>query len=218
MCRDLLEVWLEGKLEADRLAAFEEHLARCGRCRREAQARADLVQAVAALPEGIAPRRDLWPQIAARMEQTAETETHQRRFRGWSQVLLAHPLAAAAALLVIMLGTLTLLSGPGGRRAEPGQYGGEQTIGMITTAAMEQQYIGATEDLLYSTAEVRLSLPESTLIVLEDHLTLVDQAITESRTVLQKYPSDVELQSMLAAAWKQKLALLGQTARLTGLY
>jgi hypothetical protein len=214
-CREFLEAGIGDDLDPADRRALEEHLENCGRCRLKAEELAALNRAVGELPREIAPARDLWPGIRTRLEQVDATE---REFRIWRFPRLTHPLAAAAALLAVLIGALTLLSTPGGRYAGLERFSGDRTIGLITTAAMERQYLGAAEELLYAMAEARSTLPETTLAVIDENLDLVDQAISDSRTAVQKYPSDVELQSMLAAAWEQKLALLQQTARMTGLY
>ena len=45
----------------------EEHLATCATCREEVDALRRLLDSAAALPEEIAPGRDLWPELADRL-------------------------------------------------------------------------------------------------------------------------------------------------------
>lgn len=214
-CRKLLNETGIRDLDPHLRSALEEHLADCAECRREAAEISALTRAAAELPRQIAPQRDLWPGISTRLDTNT---TEKPEFRTWRFPRLTQPLAMAASLLVIVVGTLSLLNLPGGGYAGLESVSGERTIGLVTTSAMEKQYLGAAQELLYAMAEVRPVLPETTLAVLDRNLELVDQAITASRTAVQEYPADVELQSMLADAWKQKISLLQQTARLTGLY
>jgi anti-sigma factor RsiW len=53
--------------ETERLAV-QTHLAACESCRAEAEALRELLREAATLPRGIAPERDLWAGIAARLE------------------------------------------------------------------------------------------------------------------------------------------------------
>jgi len=214
-CRKLLHETGGIDLDPAARAALEEHLTGCEECRRQAEEIAALTRAAAELPHQIAPQRDLWPGIRARLDGVG---TGEPEFRTWHFPRLTRPLAVAASLLAILVGTLSLLNLPGTGYAGLERFSGERTIGLITTTAMEKQYVGATEELIYAVAEVRGALPETTLAVIDENLELVDQTIIASRTAVQKYPADIGLQAMLAAAWEQKIALLQQTARLTGLY
>ncbi len=214
-CRDRLEDWLDGILPAREHRAVQHHLAGCPECRREAEAGAALARSVTELPREIAPRRDLWPGISTRLA-AADPTGSASRFRWLPRP--ANPLAAAAAVLIVLLGALIVPRLTTNRGADREGFGWEHVIGLLTTAEMEQQYRGAADDLISSLAGMPAVLPDTAREVIEANLQLVEQAITESRTALTAYPSDAGLQSMLAAAYRHKIELLQHTARLTTVF
>lgn len=62
----------------------------------------ELVDAAAQLPKSIAPPRDLWPGIEARIAGTKPGKGEWGKGKGWVRVLV--PLAAAALIAVVLLG------------------------------------------------------------------------------------------------------------------
>jgi anti-sigma factor RsiW len=92
-----LSAWLDGELEPEEARRVEEHLAGCGRCRRERALLAATSRAVRALPpETVAEGFDarLRRRLAA---ETAARSLHRRR-------LPAFALGAAAVLALAILG------------------------------------------------------------------------------------------------------------------
>lgn len=66
--QERLEGFLAGTLMPAEARLVEAHLTGCEECRREKEALARLLARAAELPRGITPPRDLWPEIAARLE------------------------------------------------------------------------------------------------------------------------------------------------------
>lgn len=67
----LLGEYIDGELDDARLARVQEHLDRCAECLGEVDGMLELQAGARALPREIAPSRDLWPEIAARLQQSA---------------------------------------------------------------------------------------------------------------------------------------------------
>lgn len=118
-----------GELSQPEQAMVEAHLAACAGCRTEAEAIRGLLHAAAALPRGIAPPRDLWAGIEARLEPRAGAGDEARRVDGRVIPLYPRParstrwLQAAAAVLLIAASsavTARLMRQPG-RSAEQGR-------------------------------------------------------------------------------------------------
>jgi hypothetical protein len=63
-----LHDYVDGLLPKTEQGEFERHLDACPDCRQEAQFLRSLRRQAAILPKSIAPPRDLWPEIAARIE------------------------------------------------------------------------------------------------------------------------------------------------------
>lgn len=216
-CRDtqrLMDGYLDGALADMERAVLEDHLAACFSCREVLAQLKALLDEAGKMSMTKSPPRDLWPAIRSRIEermvQTADLKAGMRRFVRPAYSLIA----AAAVLLVVFASVVTLrLSRDGLDSLEIFQA--EWSRGLITIAAMEKQYAGATEDLVSSMGEYQESLPEPTRKVIEDHLQMIEGAIEDSRAALADNPSDAELQSMLSTTCHQKVALLQWTVQLT---
>jgi hypothetical protein len=63
----LLQDFQEGLLAPEVEEEVRAHLAVCSRCRKELEVLAELLDAMAELPQEVQPARDLWPQIAWRI-------------------------------------------------------------------------------------------------------------------------------------------------------
>jgi hypothetical protein len=63
----LLQDFQEGLLPPEVEEEVRRHLAECSQCRRELETLADLLDAMAELPQEAQPSRDLWPQVAWRI-------------------------------------------------------------------------------------------------------------------------------------------------------
>ena len=210
----LMGDYLEGELSEDVRIAFEAHILSDPVCQEELERLRAVIEEAKGLPEGIAPDRNLWPDIQVRLGvQSAPGIRHQfERMR--------RPLLAAAA--VVVLATASILSarllGNYGSDTTPFarliERGVEELTGM---ARAEEEYMRIVDDLNRSMARGREVLPEATRQLLDDHLRLIDDAITSSRSAVAQNPSDLRLQGMLAEAWRHKVELLQMTAHVIAL-
>lgn len=218
--RQLLDEYVDGSLGQRDAAALEDHLRECTRCRSDAAQLKVLLGSAGGLSTEIDPGRDLWPGIHDRIEAAREParpaiiRAPARRFRLTGSAV---PVAAAAALLIVLAASLIIPRLQRGIETLVSLRSDSQT-GLTTTMAMERHYLAATEELFYAINETRNALPESTLEVINEHLQIIDAAIEESRAALQSDPSDVELQSLLSAAHRQKVGLLQWTTQISTPY
>ncbi|PYP44663.1 MAG: hypothetical protein DMD42_07475, partial [Gemmatimonadetes bacterium] len=90
-----LNEYVDGTLAARERATVEAHLIDCAGCRAAIVELHALVTAAAALPKSIAPERNLWTAVEARIVQRAAFNVQRAFWRG---------ALAAAAVLVIALG------------------------------------------------------------------------------------------------------------------
>ncbi|MCU0302722.1 MAG: zf-HC2 domain-containing protein [Thermoanaerobaculales bacterium] len=204
---DLLE---GGAGEAE--AAVRAHLEACPACRDELEGRRRLAEAVSALPRSVAPERDLWPGIAARIEQ-------RRVVRGVFGGRLGDPrrwatAAAAAAVLAVSV-TAAYLVGAGRARVavvEPPAPG---------PAAVQATYGGAADELERARDLLRAGLerrrdelsPETWAVVM-DNMAVIDEAIARIETALADDPEDGRLNRQLALAYRRQIDLLQRASRL----
>ena len=188
-----LNEYVDGTLAARERATVEAHLAGCAGCRTAVAELRRLVAEAQGLPRSIAPERNLWTAIDARIVQRA-TYNVQRAF--WRGAL------AAAAVLVIALGLYRLLP-PSTAHYRPAGGG----------AGVEADFDRATNELSLILAAQRGRLRPETVALVERNLALIDAAIAESRAALARDPANAELQHLWAAAARQKVELLRWATR-----
>lgn len=112
--QDKLAEYQVGLLDANERATIEAHLASCEACRTELAALARVGELITLVPEA-APERDLWPEVAARLQPRRKKAPSWLALR-WRPVAAAATLAAATAILLIAFlpGPTTVPPVPGG--------------------------------------------------------------------------------------------------------
>lgn len=233
--------YLEGTLDANERSAVERHLAECPRC-------ASLVndlQAIAldarALPD-LAPARDLWPEIEARIQApvislpSAAERASRRRRVSWT-------IAAAAGLVLATASTTFLATRQWLAPSHPQQVAVAPT-GTTTPAVpatvpdtraaaappttndqrptasnvsarklpVEATYDREIQRLNAIVRDRRSELDPKTVQVIQHNLAVIDAAIAESRAALAKDPRSRFLHDQLNKSLDQKVELLRTVA------
>jgi hypothetical protein len=206
----LLQDFREGLLDPEAEERVREHLDECSQCREELEALTELLDGLGDLAVEAQPSRDLWPQIAWRME-GAKTRSHPGRGRrvnlpAWQL------LAASIALIVISGGSVwAFLSG----RMETGGPLGplqETTAQLVGWQDAYSGYDQAVADLETVLEKGRGVLDPETVRVLEENLQTIDRAIQEAGEALMQDPASTVLQRFLADNLRKKVELLRQAA------
>jgi predicted anti-sigma-YlaC factor YlaD len=189
--RARLEGYARGALPAPEEAAFEAHLSVCDDCSALVARAETELRHTGTLPKSVAPEDDLWPGIQARIE--------SRRIAG-RIALRRWALAAAAVLLIGVSSAVTamLLRPPSGSAV----WASTRLIGF------EAEYTAASDDLTAALSAARSRLAPETIATIERNLTVIDQALTESRRALALDPGNIALEQLVVAAWRQKVDLL----------
>ncbi len=217
-CQELDERFddlVDGALAGAEADAALSHLASCASCREREQALRQLLAHAAALPRGVAPPRDLWPEIAERIE------------HGWSWSAVRawwQPMALATAA-VIVVGAVALLvtnRAPTAVRmvaipsASPSAMfvAGDHVADPVLAAA-EREYEEAARTLLEALQRRRAMLPPEDLARVEANLQVIDRALAEVRQALVKDPASPELNHMLVATHRKKVDILQRVVRLS---
>lgn len=146
---------------------------------------------LAKLPHSIEPRRDLWPEIHARI-------TQNKQLRNWNYGL------AAAALLVIGVATTWI---------SLNLYAPVSNKFFAEVVPQVKSTQNVTTDLNMQFAAQLASdkdLPPSARMALVDNLHLVHDAILRTQAAVKKYPSDVNLQSLLLDLYQQEARLMAE--------
>ena len=226
----LLQDFREGLLDPEAEGQLREHLDECSQCRGELEALTELLDGLGDLAVEAQPSRDLWPQIAWRMESAktrntapsevdeghvpADLESPRRRPGRGRRVNLPawQLLVASIALIVISGGSVwAFLSG----RMEAGGPLGpvQQTPALLVS--WEEAYGGydeAVADLETVLEKGREVLDPETVRVLEENLQTIDRAIQEAGEALMQDPASSVLQRFLADNLRKKVDLLRQAA------
>lgn len=227
---ELLDDYVGGELAPRQERDVRRHLMQCDDCRAEETALRALLDEAAALPEEIAPPRDLWQDIAPRLQaRTATTPVTERV----EEVRTIGPrpmrplpwwmLAAASIALVVTTSFLTMrFSGArqdspatlATQTAEPPARVTGTPTALASFAPAEQEYEKAIADLQTVLRTQRGTLAPETVEALEANLRIIDQAIRESREALARDPNSPELAKMLTDAYDTKLSVLRRAVSL----
>jgi anti-sigma factor RsiW len=234
---DKLSDFLDGELSDDERYAVESHLAGCAQC---AAVLADLKRVVAraqaAGRPGVniarPPQTDLWPGIAARIEDRSASKIVA--FEPRRRVSFTLPqLAAAAAILIAISGglawqTAERLAGGSDEASRPSHADASSAptveperavpaddVQVATVSFADQQYDAAVADLEKAVKQGRGRLDENTIAIVEHNLQIIDQAIEQARQALAADPANNYLSSHLFEARRRKLDLLRRAAALS---
>lgn len=206
--RDRIDDYVDGALDEAAFQEMELHLAGCAECRAEERSLRALLAHAAALPREIAPGRDLWSGIAARLDE-ARPAWRRAGWAGWGAGL------AAAAGVALALSTALHGPGPAGRPGTgpslvPAALRSEDPV-----AAAEREYARAAADLMTALEQQRDRLPPETLASVERDLRSIDAALTEVRRALAADPANPGLNHLLTSTHQRKVEVLQQVLKLS---
>jgi anti-sigma factor RsiW len=227
-CADLNEALVDlvdGRLDGAEQRSVERHLEGCAQCRALVE---DLrsIRAAAFMLDRREPRADTWSKVQAAI---AAEPAPRARLLGMSglgrrdgrsnwPVWLG---AAAALILATVIGLLPLVNRGQAPHDDAAQQpaddpAAEVTVESVTAEfeAAEKHYQKAIDDLQTIANKETGELDPQVAQVLQKNLTVIDQAITESRAALRSQPSSSNAQSGLFDALRSKVALLQQTVEL----
>lgn len=211
---DALVDLVDGRLDPAEQRQVERHLEACADCRALVT---DLrsIRASAFMLDRREPPAALWTKLQAAV--AAEPKPTARILmmptRGTWGVWLG---AAAALILATVIGLLPLLNRNAAAPVEEPEAAAEVTVDSVAAefAAAEEHYQKAINDLQIIATKDTGELDPQVAAVLQKNLTVIDQAITESRAALKTQPSNTNAQDGLFDALRTKVALLQQTVEL----
>lgn len=222
---------IDGLLSPDEQRELDEHLAGCAECRGIADELREVVAAAQAAPL-IEPARDLWPEIAARIDTGDRTApprdaarlaglspltVHGAPTRGARRFSFSAPQLAAAAVMLMMLSgaSVWLLSGgEAGQAAASGTIiqssGGLPSSTRMVSAAPQPApgYDDHIADLEAALEASRSSLDPATVEIVERSLESIDRAIEDARTALEADPGNPHLHRQLDNTMRKKIDVL----------
>jgi anti-sigma factor RsiW len=208
---------VDGRLDPADQRAVERHLGACAECRSLVT---DLrgIRAAALMLDRREPGAAVWMKLQAAV--AAEAASPKARVlltptRANWPVWLG---AAAALILATVIGLLPLLNRPAAPAGAAGQAEAAPEVTVESVAAefeaAEQHYQKAIDDLQTIASKDTGELDPQVAAVLQKNLSVIDQAISESRAALRSQPTSTNAQDGLFDALRTKVALLQQTVEL----
>jgi anti-sigma factor RsiW len=211
-----LSQFVDGGL-ADDTQAVVAHLDTCAACRGVVR---DLERLRGAARElgPIRPPDHLWLEIAGQIRladrpstlQPGATPAHRHAVRQW--------IALAAALVVITLGAYVVARFPAGGSKTPatdttGNAAGTSSVELVQQelAQAEQHYEKAITELAALAKSNETSLDPTVATTLSKNLTVIDQAIAESRAALSSDPTSQPARDSLFEGLRRKASVLEAT-------
>ena len=230
---NVLSDWLEGDLDLPQRRAVDAHLRECLRCASIVRDIDGLRRDAANLP-GLAPSRDLWDGIAARIE-TPVVEITPRQAaatpvrRTWQMAAAAVVLMAASSGITYLVATggsgqvgSTVAAGDTNAIGTPANVvvpsrpssGGATLLVRAEPMAAEVVYAQEISRLRIILDERRGSLDSATINTVEKSLIAIDKAIADARRALAGDASSQFLTEQLNWALEKKLGVLRRVALL----
>jgi anti-sigma factor RsiW len=211
--QESLDDFVDGRLSRAEAASIEDHLLECELCNSQVAGLRELRRRTADLASSIEPKRELWPEIAERIE---NRKLVAGRFR---QPLRSAVIAAAAASILIgalIVGYLAGRQDGASTVVEATPTAAPQWAGFsaASTAELVGEFERAKSELLAALESRRGSLSPEALEVVDSNLRLIDEAIDEITAALAEDPANTRLGDRLAAAYRQQIDLLQRANRL----
>ncbi|TNF83211.1 MAG: hypothetical protein EP299_01045 [Acidobacteria bacterium] len=218
--RDLLDDLLAGELASEVSQEVQEHLGRCLSCRREFKELQELLQQTAELPTEIFPERDLWPEIEMRIA-SARWPAEQERAR--PEPSRPWWLYLAAAVLALAVFSVPLSRWWIGQSANEAQQARSQTQPVVLVAETtgseadiarsQDGVLHARKDLLEMLERRRDEMDPEVLVVVEENMRLLDEAIGQLHLALEEDPGNRRLHLLLATRYQQEMNLVKRVIR-----
>lgn len=202
-----LNEYVDGVLSASAAADVETHLTACESCGRAVDRMRMLRNHVQAAPRTIQPSRDLWPEIAQRLDGPRLGRRAPAR-PSW------HLLAAAALLLVAVTAAITVALVRDGAGRGQGEVLTESPRVARALDGIEAEYGRAITELEEALQVARERLTPETVELIERNLGIIDEAIAEARAALIADPNSEDVWKALSRRYEDRLDLLRQTSRL----
>ncbi len=206
----------------------EQHRAECGECK-QLWAELDAISAEAAQLPMLAPSRDLWSGIEARIGgagtamPASSTPTHATplhsaprwyRSQAFRLAMAASLLVAATSAVTWRIATAPASSASVATGAATATATEESAVHLASFSASVSQMDHEIATLQQIVTERRGGLDPKTVAVLETNLAVIDAAIAESRAALDADPASQFLAAQFARAYTSKLTLLRDAATL----
>lgn len=207
----LLDDFIDGLLTDQVATSVRDHAATCSRCASRLADGTALCEQVAELPRSMAPPRDLWPGIAARIDEGRVIRG--RSGRRWLMAAAAALLIAASVTTAYLVGrrqqTVEVLQAP-----TPGLAMASQVVMASFERLGVHDYRATRQELAEVLQARRGELAPETLDVVMTNLEVIDDALARIAVALGDDPGNQLLQRQLITVYRQQVDLLQRAAML----
>jgi len=213
---DKLSDYLDGELSDHEHRSVAAHVAGCVECSQALhELRAVVERARTLVPAE--PPADLWKAVADRIavenEGPIATLGTRRRFSfTWPELI------AASVLLVLVSGWAALrMNTPSSadlQVRQPGNADIQAGPDVVAASVDDTEYDAAVADLQRALQSGRGQLDPATVKIVEQNLTIIDQAVDDARRALAQDPANADLSGYLQETKRRKLDLLRHAAAL----
>lgn len=170
------------------------------------------------LPLEVAPGRDLWPGIAARIEERAQPVAARTRLPAWLwQAAAAVVLVAGSSLLTASLLDKDVLMHQSAVQPVPASAHTAVALPAAFGPAgqLDPEYVAARSQLTQLLDQRIAALPTSARAKLEFNLGEMRRAADEINAALAEQPGDPLLEELLLKTYQDELAMLSNISQLT---
>ena len=170
------------------------------------------------LPLEVAPGRDLWPGIAARIEERAQPVAARTRLPAWLwQAAAAVVLVAGSSLLTASLLDKDVLMQQSAVQPVPASAHTAVALPAAFGLAgqLDPEYVAARSQLTQLLDQRIAALPTSARAKLEFNLGEMRRAADEINAALAEQPGDPLLEELLLKTYQDELAMLSNISQLT---
>src|SRR4051794_35099229 len=232
----ILNDYVDGALGAGERAGVDQHLTGCAACRqtvedlreiarasRELDVREPPVRAWSRLERAIRLEREHGDAEAARAGQPGGSRTGNARLSGSRSTWLVGLAAAAGLVLATMVGLRYAPARPNDTRASAPAAAGRSAAATPSEAVdsietelrqAEAHYDNAIKGLEVIANSEQGELDPKTAATLQKNLSVIDQAISESRAAVRAQPASEPAQQSLIEGFRTKIGLLQDTVAL----
>ena len=206
-----LDDHVDGELPDHVSAEVVRHLDDCEACRGRVAEIGSLLVAARSLPREVAPQRDLWPEIEARLGRRVV----HGPWKQWGRVAMAVAAALIAAVLVLIVRQQAPAPLESPEASLPSLDRGtvrpaSSYVETSERVRAENGLMQVRKDLLRSIAERRDDLDPRTVELIDSNLELIDRAIDDIYRALEENPGNRGLEALLAATYQREVDLLRQ--------
>jgi Putative zinc-finger len=224
---DGLSDYLNGSLGLAEQRALEAHVAECDECRKVLDELRSVIAAAGELPDW-GPERDLWPRIAAAIDDTGAAVIDLSRHLGdrgrgseRRRIRFTVPqLVAAGLALAIFSGATSLALARWGPHDNGILSMAPDAPAVLTVSDRAGELAPAYADELRRLegllAEHRTELAPGTVRILEKNLDIIDRSIEESLAALEEDSASEFLRAHLDRAFRRKVEYLREASAIAG--